>query len=60
MSDLEAAFSKPRRGIIWSNFSPEEKLAHFDMVNWEATFPLDPPPRSLMFEADEDQWSTWA
>ena len=60
MSDLEAAFSKPRRGIIWSDFSPEEKLAHFDMVNWEATFPLDPPPRSLMLEPEEDQWSTWA
>ena len=60
MSDLEAAFSKPRRGIHWSDFSPEEKLACFDMVDWGATFPLDPPPRSLMFEPDEDQWSTWA
>ena len=60
ISDLEAAFTKPRRGIFWSDFNPEEKLACFDMVDWGATYPLDPPPRSLMFEPDEDQWSTWA
>ena len=60
ISDLEASFTKPRRGIFWSDFSPEERLACFDMVDWGATYPLDPPPRSLMFEPDEDQWSTWA
>ena len=60
ISDLEAAFTRPRRGIFWSDFSPEEKLARFDMVDWGATYPLDPPPRSLMFEPAEDYWSTWA
>ena len=60
ISDLEAAFTKPRRSIFWSDFSPEEKLACFDMVDWGATYPLDPPPRSLMFEPAEDYWSTWA
>ena len=60
ISDLEAAFTKPRRSIFWSDFSPEEKLARFDMVDWGATYPLDPPPRSLMFEPAEDHWSTWA
>ena len=60
ISDFEAAFTKPRRTIFWSDFSPEEKLACFDMVDWGATYPLDPPPRSLMFEPAEDHWSTWA
>ena len=60
ISDLEAAFTKPRRSIFWSDFSPEEKLACFDMVDWGATYPVDPPPRSLMFEPAEDHWSTWA
>ena len=60
ISDLEAAFTKPRRSIYWSDFSLEEKLACFDMVDWGATYPLDPPPRSLMFEPAEDHWSTWA
>ena len=60
ISDLEAAFTKPRRGIFWSDFSPEEKLACFDMVDWGATYPHDPPPRSLMFQPEEDPWSTWA
>ena len=60
ISDLEAAFTKPRRSIFWSDFSPEEKLACFDMVDWGATYPLDPPPRSLMFKPAEDHWSTWA
>jgi len=60
ISDLEAAFTKPRRNIYWSDFSPTEKLACFDMVDWGATYPLDPPPRALMFQPEEDQWSTWA
>ena len=60
ISDLEAAFTRPRRGIFWSDFSPEEKLARFDMVDWGASYPLDPPPRSLMFEPAEDHWSAWA
>jgi len=60
ISDLEAAFTKPRRSIFWSDFSPEEKLACFDMVDWGATYPVDPPPRSLMFEPAEDHWFTWA
>ena len=60
MSDLAAAFSKPRLGISWSDFSPEEKLAHFGMVDWAASHPDDPPSRALMVEPDEDPWSTWA
>ena len=60
ISDLEAAFTRPKRGIFWSGFSSEEKLACFDMVDWVTTCPLDPPPRSLMFEPAEDHWSTWA
>ena len=60
ISDLEAAFTKPRRNIYWSDFSPTEKLACFDMVDWGATYPLDPPSRSLMFQPEEDPWSTWA
>ena len=60
ISDLEAAFTRPKRGIFWSGFSSEEKLACFDMVDWVTTCPLDPPPRSLMFELAEDHWSTWA
>ena len=60
LSDLAAAFTKPKRGIFWSDFSPEEKLDRFDMVDWAEAYPLDPPPRSLMFEPVEDQWSTWA
>ena len=59
-SHLEGAFDRPRRGISWADFSPEEKLACFDMVDWAFTCPLDPPSRSLMFQPEEDPWSTWA
>ena len=58
LSELEAAFSK-RGGYSWSDFSPEEKLACFDMVDWAGSCPNDPPPRSLMFKPDQDQWSNW-
>ena len=58
LSELEAAFSK-RGGYSWSDFSPEEKLACFDMVDWAVSCPNDPPSRSLMFEPDQDQWSNW-
>ena len=60
VSGLDAAFSRPRRGISWFDFSPEEKLAHFAMVDWAATYPDDPPSRTLLLEPDEDLWSTWA
>ena len=60
LSDLAAAFNRPKRGISWSDFSLEEKLGCFDMVDWAETYPLDPPPRTLMFQPEEDQWSTWA
>ena len=53
-SELEAKFSRPRRGVLWSNFSPEEKLAHFDMIDWPESCPDDPPSRSLMFEPESD------
>ena len=59
LSELEAAFSK-RGGYSWSDFSPEEKLACFDMVDWAVSCPNDPPSRSLMFVPDQDQWSNWA
>ena len=59
LSELEAAFSK-RGGYSWSDFSPEEKLACFDMVDWAGSCPDDPPSRSLMFVPDQDQWSNWA
>ena len=60
LSHLVAAFDRPRRGISWADFSPEEKLACFDMVDWASTCPLDPPSRSLMFQPEEDPWSNWA
>ena len=53
-SELDAKFSRPRRGVLWSNFSPEEKLAHFDMIDWPESCPDDPPSRSLMFEPESD------
>ena len=58
LRELEQTFS--RRGDSWSNFSPEDKLACFDMVDWVTSCPDDPPSRSLMFEPKEDPWSTWA
>ena len=65
LSVLKETFSRPRRGTYcdtpsWSDFSPEEKLGSFNMIDWAASYPLDPPPRSLMFEPEEDPWSTWA
>ena len=60
MSELEAAFHKPRFGILWSEFNLEEKVACFDSVDWAASYPLDPPPRYLMFEQGKDNWSNWA
>ena len=60
MSELEAAFHKPRFGILWSEFSLEEKVACFDSVDWAASYPLDLPPRHLMFERGKDEWSNWA
>jgi len=53
-SELDAKFSKPRRGVLWSDFSPEEKLAHFDMIDWPNSCPDDPPSRSLMFKPESD------
>ena len=65
LSVLKETFSRPRRGTYcdtpsWSDFSQEEKLGSFNMIDWAASYPLDPPPRSLMFEPEEDPWSTWA
>ena len=60
MAGLEAAFNKPRYGILWSEFNLEEKVACFDSVDWAASYPLDLPSRYLMFERDEDDWSNWA
>ena len=60
MSTLEAAFNKPRFGILWSEFGLEEKVACFDSVDWAASYPLDLPPRHLMFERGKDEWSNWA
>ena len=57
---LEAAFSNPRRGVIWTRCTLEEKVNFFDMVDWAAYCPDDPPSRALMFQPDEDPWSTWA
>jgi len=53
-SELDAMFSRPRRGVLWFDFSPEEKLAYFDMINWPESCPDDPPSRSLMFEPESD------
>ena len=53
-SELDAMFSRPRRGVLWFDFSPEEKLAHFDMIDWPDSCPDDPPSRSLMFEPESD------
>ena len=47
-------FSRPKRGVLWFDFSPEEKLAYFDMINWPESCPDDPPSRSLMFEPESD------
>ena len=47
-------FSRPKRGVLWFDFSPEEKLAYFDMINWPDSCPDDPPSRSLMFEPESD------
>ena len=60
MSTMEAAFNKPRFGILWSEFGLEEKVACFDSVDWAASYPLDLPPRHLMFERGKDEWSNWA
>ena len=60
LSFLEETFNKPRQGTYWSDFSPEEKLGSFKAIDWAASFPLDPPSRTLMFEPEEDPWSTWA
>ena len=56
---LEDAISNPRLGIHWADFSEEEKLASFNMIDWAASYPDDIPSRSLLLES-EDQWSTWA
>ena len=53
-SELDAMFSRPRRGVLWFDFSPEEKLAFFDMINWPDSCPDDPPSRSLMFKPESD------
>ena len=53
-SELDAMFSRPKRGVLWFDFSPEEKLAYFDMINWPESCPDDPPSRSLMFEPESD------
>ena len=53
-SELDAMFSRPKRGVLWFDFSPEEKLAFFDMINWPDSCPDDPPSRSLMFEPESD------
>ena len=53
-SELDAMFSRPKRGVLWFDFSPEEKLAYFDMINWPDSCPDDPPSRSLMFEPESD------
>ena len=60
MSTMEAAFNKPRFGILWSEFGLGEKVACFDSVDWAASYPLDLPPRHLMFERGKDEWSNWA
>ena len=57
MSVLEATFAHPSQGIYWSELSPN---VLFDKVDWVASYPLDPPSRSLMIKPQEDQWLTWA
>ena len=59
LTNLENAISNPRLGIHWADFSEEEKLGTFDMIDWAAAYPDDIPSRSLLLES-EDQWSTWA
>ena len=59
LTTLENAISNPRLGIHWADFSEEEKLGTFNMIDWAAAYPDDIPSRSLLLES-EDQWSTWA
>ena len=59
LTTLKDAISNPRLGIHWDDFSEEEKLGTFNMIDWAAAYPDDIPSRSLLLES-EDQWSTWA
>ena len=45
---LSEAFTKPRLGVFWAEYTPEEKVEVSKMVDWEATFPEDPPPPYLL------------
>ena len=56
LATLETAVTNPRVNIFWNEFSWEEKLSSFDMIDWAASYPDDIPSRSLLFE---DPWSTW-
>lgn len=58
LASLDAFWTRPKHGLKWSDFSHEEKLLHFDMIDWPGC-PDDIPPKSLLFD-QVDPWSTWA
>ena len=57
-ASLNTFWTRPKHGLKWSDFSQEEKLLHFDMIDWPGC-PDDIPPKSLLLD-QVDPWSTWA